>query len=544
MEVKYIFVTGGVLSGVGKGITAASVARLLKSCGYKVNIQKCDPYLNVDAGTLNPREHGECFVTDDGAETDLDLGHYERFLNQSLNQKSSTMSGQLLKKLIEDERAGKFKGQTVQVIPHLTQAIEDSIKDAAKGYDIHVVELGGTVGDYESLAFVEAFRRLTEENYGSVLNLHVVYVPYLGASREYKTKPAQNALRDLRGYGISPDILAVRSEEELPESSLAKFKFIAGINRDSIISLPNLNSVYQVPLSLDEQGMAKTIQAKLSLKYRSPDLKSWKAMMNSVEKSKKGKSVKIGIVAKYLDNEDTYFSVIEALKHASSELNLNLNYYWVDAVRLNNKNVAKILNAYDGILVPGGFGERGIEGKIVAASFCLYGERLSLDNEAGRKPYLGICLGMQVAAIAAARESLLIKNIGDVNSQEFNSSAKHKIIHIIEDKKYIEEIGGTLRLGSYPAKLKADSLIKKVYGKVQIDERHRHRYEFNNEYEENVNQGGLVISARSPDGSLVEAVESPESKFFIGVQYHPELKSRPESAHPLFVEFLRASAKL
>ena len=297
---KYIFVTGGVLSGVGKGITAASVARLLKSCGYKVNIQKCDPYLNVDAGT------------------DLDLGHYERFLNQSLTQASSTMSGRLLKKLIEDERSGKFKGQTVQVIPHLTQAIEDSIKTAAKGYDIHVVELGGTVGDYESLAFVEAFRRLTEENYGSALNLHVVYIPYLGASREYKTKPAQNALRDLRGYGISPDILAVRSEDQLPEDSLLKFKFIAGIDRDSIVALPNARSVYQVPLSLQEQGMAKTIQKKLGLKYQSPNLKSWKAMMASVEKAKKGKLVKIGIVAKYLDNEDTYFSVIEALKHGAS----------------------------------------------------------------------------------------------------------------------------------------------------------------------------------------------------------------------------------
>lgn len=542
--VKYIFVTGGVLSGVGKGITAASVARLLKSCGYKVNIQKCDPYLNVDAGTLNPREHGECFVTDDGAETDLDLGHYERFLNQSLNQKSSTMSGRLLKKLIEDERAGKFKGQTVQVIPHLTQAIEDSIRDAAKGYDIHVVELGGTVGDYESLAFIEAFRRLTEENYGSALNLHLVYVPYLGASKEYKTKPAQNALRDLRGYGISPDILVVRSEEELPENSLDKFKFIAGINRDSIINLPNLSSVYQVPLSLEEQGMAKIIQTKLGLKYKSPDLKSWKAMMKSVEKAKKGKSVKIGIVAKYLDNEDTYFSVIEALKHASSELELNLNYDWVDASKLNNKNVAKTLSAYDGILVPGGFGERGIEGKIVAASFCLYSEELSSNQETCKKPYLGICLGMQVAAIAAARNILPIKDVESVNSQEFNPLAKHKIIHIIEDKKYVEQIGGTLRLGSYVAKLKAGSLIKKIHGKAQIDERHRHRYEFNNEYEDTVNRGGLIVSARSPDNSLVEVVESPGSRFFVGVQYHPELKSRPESAHPLFVEFLRASAKL
>ena len=537
---KYIFVTGGVLSGVGKGITAASVARLLKSCGYKVNIQKCDPYLNVDAGTLNPREHGECFVTDDGAETDLDLGHYERFLNQSLTQASSTMSGRLLKKLIEDERSGKFKGQTVQVIPHLTQAIEDSIKTAAKGYDIHVVELGGTVGDYESLAFVEAFRRLTEENYGSALNLHVVYIPYLGASREYKTKPAQNALRDLRGYGISPDILAVRSEDQLPEDSLLKFKFIAGIDRDSIVALPNARSVYQVPLSLQEQGMAKTIQKKLGLKYQSPNLKSWRAMMTSVEKAKKGKLVKIGIVAKYLDNEDTYFSVIEALKHAASTLGLSLEYYWVDAAKINTKNASKSLSGYDGILVPGGFGERGIEGKIAAASFCLYGD----GSDSDQKPYLGICLGMQVAAIAAIRNTLSDAESKIVNSQEFDPSAKHKVIHIIEDKKYVEQIGGTLRLGSYPAKLKAGSLAKKIYGKSQIDERHRHRYEFNNNYEDILERGGLEISGRSPDGSLVEIIESPADRFFIGVQYHPELKSRPENAHPLFVDFLRASAKI
>ena len=537
---KYIFVTGGVLSGVGKGITAASVARLLKSCGYKVNIQKCDPYLNVDAGTLNPREHGECFVTDDGAETDLDLGHYERFLNQSLTQASSTMSGRLLKKLIEDERSGKFKGQTVQVIPHLTQAIEDSIKTAAKGYDIHVVELGGTVGDYESLAFVEAFRRLTEENHGSALNLHVVYIPYLGASREYKTKPAQNALRDLRGYGISPDILAVRSEDQLPEDSLLKFKFIAGIDRDSIVALPNARSVYQVPISLQEQGMAKTIQKKLGLKYQSPNLKSWKAMMASVEKAKKGKLVKIGIVAKYLDNEDTYFSVIEALKHGASSLGLSLEYYWVDAAKINTKNASKSLSGYDGILVPGGFGERGIEGKIAAASFCLYGD----GSDSDQKPYLGICLGMQVAAIAAIRNTLSDAESKTVNSQEFDPSAKHKVIHIIEDKKYVEQIGGTLRLGSYPAKLKAGSLAKKIYGKSQIDERHRHRYEFNNDYEDILERGGLEISGRSPDGSLVEVIESPTDRLFIGVQYHPELKSRPENAHLLFVDFLRASTKI
>lgn len=537
---KYIFVTGGVLSGVGKGITAASVARLLKSCGYKVNIQKCDPYLNVDAGTLNPREHGECFVTDDGAETDLDLGHYERFLNQSLTQASSTMSGRLLKKLIEDERSGKFKGQTVQVIPHLTQAIEDSIKTAAKGYDIHVVELGGTVGDYESLAFVEAFRRLTEENYGSALNLHVVYIPYLGASREYKTKPAQNALRDLRGYGISPDILAVRSEDHLPENSLLKFKFIAGIDRDSIVALPNARSVYQVPISLQEQGMAKTIQKKLGLKHQAPNLKSWKAMMTSVEKARKGRLVKIGIVAKYLDNEDTYFSVIEALKHAASSLGLSLEYYWVDAAKINNKNASKKFSSYDGILVPGGFGERGIEGKIAAASFCLYGD----GSDSDQKPYLGICLGMQVAAIAAIRNTFSDAESKTVNSQEFDPSAKHKVIHIIEDKKYVEQIGGTLRLGSYPAKLKAGSLAKKIYNKPQIDERHRHRYEFNNNYEDVLARGGLEISGRSPDGSLAEVIESPTDRFFIGVQYHPELKSRPESAHPLFVDFLRASAKI
>lgn len=527
---KFIFVTGGVLSGVGKGITAASVARLLKSCGYKVNIQKCDPYLNVDAGTLNPREHGECFVTDDGAETDLDLGHYERFLNQSLSQKSSTMAGRILKQLIEDERAGKFQGQTVQVVPHFTQAIEDNIKKASEGYDIHVVELGGTVGDYESLAFVEAFRRLTEENYGSALNLHVVYVPYLGASKEYKTKPAQNALRDLRGYGITPDILAVRSEDQLPEGSLDKFKFIAGIGRDSIISLPNADSIYKVPLSLEEQNMAEVIQKKLGLKLKKPNLQNWRSMVDALQKAKKGREVRIGIVAKYLDNEDTYFSVIEALSHASAAHGLKLKYEWVDAESLTAENASQNLSKYDGILVPGGFGYRGVEGKIEAAGWCL-------END---KPYLGLCLGMQVASIAAARKILGKKG---VNSQEIDPKAEHQIIHIIEDKKYVKQIGGTLRLGSYPANLKAGSKIARFYGAKEINERHRHRFEFNNEYERTIEEGGLIISGRSPDGSLVETVESKNDEFFIGVQYHPEFKSKPEEPHPLFMEFIKASVR-
>jgi CTP synthase len=529
--VKYIFVTGGVLSGVGKGITAASVARLLKSCGYKVNIQKCDPYLNVDAGTLNPREHGECFVTDDGAETDLDLGHYERFLNQNLNQKSSTMSGRLLRDLIEDERAGKFKGETVQVIPHLTQVIARDIKEAAKGYDIHVVELGGTVGDYESLAFVEAFRRVIDDNTGSAINLHVVYVPYLGASREFKTKPAQNALRDLRAFGIAPDVLAVRSEEPLSEHSLGKFYFVTGLERDSIVSLPNANDIYEVPLSLEEQGIAEVIQKKLNLKVRKPDLKTWEEALLSSQKAKAAQEVKVGIVAKYLDNEDTYFSVIEALRHAAAKLNLNLSYGWVDAEKITKDNVATELKSYDAVLVPGGFGNRGVEGKIIAADHCL--------NPKNRKPYLGLCLGMQVAAIAAAR-----KILGDhsVTSQELDNQAKHQIIHIIEDKKHVENIGGTLRLGSYTAKLQPGSRANKLYGKDEIDERHRHRFEFNNDYEAEIEKGGLIVSGRSPDGKLVEILESPDHRFFVGVQYHPEFKSRPEDPHPLFVEFLSAAS--
>jgi CTP synthase len=527
---KYIFVTGGVLSGVGKGITAASVARLLKSCGYKVNIQKCDPYLNVDAGTLNPREHGECFVTDDGAETDLDLGHYERFLNQNLNQKSSTMAGRLLKQLIEDERSGKFNGETVQVIPHLTEAIANNIKEAARGYDVHVVELGGTVGDYESLAFVEAFRRIIDDNPGSAINLHLVYVPYLGASKEFKTKPAQNSLRDLRGYGISPSILVARSENPLTEHSLNKFRFVAGISRDSIINLPNVDSVYQIPLILEEKGVAEVIQKKLNLKTKKSNLETWREMFNNSSKSKTGKKIEIGIVAKYLDNEDTYFSVVESLKHAAAKLNLKLSYNWVDSEILDKDNVAEYLNSYDAILVPGGFGSRGVEGKIVAADYCLY---------SANKPYLGLCLGMQVAAIAAARRAL---GSDLPTSHELDPSSEHQVIHIIEDKKYIKQIGGTLRLGSYSANLSEGSLAERVYSTSVIAERHRHRFEFNNDYESDIKRSGLVVSGRSPDGQLVEILESSNHDFFIGVQYHPELKSRPESPHPLFLEFLRTAA--
>lgn len=392
------------------------------------------------------------------------------------------------------------------------------------------MELGGTVGDYESLAFIEAIRELTDKNPRSAINLNVVYVPYLGASKEFKTKPAQNALRDLRGYGIKPDILAIRSEDGVPERAKLKFKFIAGIDKDSIISLPNLDSVYKVPLSLEQQGLAKTIQKKLNLKYKKPDLKSWSKMVNKMAKAKSGKEVKIGIVAKYLDNEDTYFSVIEALEHAAAGRGLSLSYGWVDAEKLNAKNIAKQLNQYDGILVPGGFGSRGVEGKIEAAGWCL-------DND---KPYLGICLGMQVASVAAARKVLGKKG---VNSQEIDAGAQHQIIHIIEDKKYVKQIGGTLRLGAYPAKLKNGSKTAKAYGKKEVEERHRHRFEFNNYYEDVLREGGLIISGRSPDGSLVETVESSDDKFFIGVQYHPELKSRPEEPHPLFVEFVKSSAR-
>jgi CTP synthase len=531
MLTKYIFVTGGVLSGVGKGITAASIGNLLKARGLKVNIQKCDPYLNFDAGTLNPGEHGECFVTHDGSETDLDLGHYERFLDSQLDSTSSLMSGRVLGKVIADERAGKYLGKTVQIIPHVTTAIQQEIIAAAKGYDVHIVEIGGTVGDYESLSFIESIRelgvKLGSENAAYV---HVVYLPYLGASGELKTKPAQNAVRELRGLGIVPDVLVARSESAPNKESIDKLSLFCGVNKNAIVSLPNAKTIYSVPITLEESGIADVLLKRLDIKSSAPDLTAWKSMLEKAS-NKDCMTIKIGMIAKYLNNQDTYMSVVEALKSAAWNRDLQVKLIWIDAEAITDQTIQSTLDAVDGIIVLGGFGSRGVEGKILAADFAAK----------NGLPYLGICLGLQTAVIAFARANGLTY----ANSTEINPSVEHKVISTMADQLGKEGTGGSMRLGDYPAVLTKGSLAAELYGETEIVERHRHRYECSPEYTDQYISWGLNISGVSPDGKLVEFVEMPKSKhpFFIATQAHPEFLSRPTRAHPLFLGLIDAVHK-
>ena len=525
---KYIFVTGGVLSGLGKGITAASIGNVLKARGLKVNLQKCDPYLNVDAGTLNPREHGECFVTKDGAETDLDLGHYERFIDEELTTASSVMSGRVLLKVIEDERAGKYHGDDVQIIPHLTAAIQEYIKAAGEGFDVHIVEIGGTVGDLESQAFIEAIRefglRAGREN---VAYVHVVYMPYLNASKETKTKPAQNSVRDLRGMGIIPDILVARSEEAPTSGAVkAKLSLFSGLPEDAIALLPNAKSIYQVPLTLEDTGIADVLCRKLSLPAGAPDLKPWRDMVERSLREQPNK-VTVGVVAKYMDNQDTYMCVFEALRAAGWWNDASVDIRWVDAEGLEaSQDIGKDLAGLDGIVVPGGFGTRGLEGKIKAARYALQ----------HKLPYLGLCLGLQMAVIAAARNG----GLEDATSGEMDADAPHKVIHTMEDQKGKENTGGTMRLGDYPCKIAADSLAAQAYAATDIVERHRHRYECNNEYRDQYEKWGIRACGLSPDGHLVEMIEGIGHPFFMASQFHPEFKSRPNRPHPMFDGFVRS----
>lgn len=524
---KYIFVTGGVLSGVGKGIAAASIGVLLKSRGLKVSIQKCDPYLNVDAGTLSPAEHGECFVTADGAETDLDLGHYERFLDIETTRNSITLSGRLLKKLIDDERAGKFLGKTVQLVPHLTNAIQGAIIESGKDSDVHIVEVGGTVGDYEGLSFIEAIRGIGQKYPDRCAFIHTVYVPYLRASKEFKTKPSQNAIRDLRGFGISPDIIIARVEEDHQDGIAKKLSMFSGVDERGVIVLPNADTVFRVPIILHEKKVDRLMMDRLSLPGGRANIKPWQDLVARATKTPKQR-INIGIIAKYLDNEDTYLSVLEALKAASWSEGVGVDYEWVDAEKLTKSNVKK-LSRYNAIIIPGGFGIRGVEGKITAAQYALK----------HKLPYLGLCLGMQVAVIAAAR----ISGLNKATSQELDANAKDRVIYVMDSQKGKEETGGTMRLGNYSARLKRGSLTSKVYGKSEVTERHRHRYEVNLSYQQDIENGGLIISGQSPDGSLVEFVEAPDHPFFIATQAHPEFKSRPLRPHPLFIGLVRAAKK-
>lgn len=528
-QTKYIFVTGGVLSGLGKGITAASIGNLLRSRGLSVNLQKCDPYLNVDAGLLNPREHGECFVTIDGAETDLDLGHYERFTGHEMTKDSSLMSGRVLAKVIADERAGKYNGDDVQIIPHLTGAIQDYIADAGKGFDVHIVEIGGTVGDYESLSFIEAIRefaiRVGREN---CIYIHVVYLPYLTASQETKTKPAQNSVRELRGLGITPDILVGRSERPANGSVKRKLSLFSGVPEEAVVLLPHADSIYEVPLTLEDSGIADVIVKKLSLiKANKSQLSDWRAMVKRAKKEYK-RTVTIGLIAKYLDNSDTYMSVVEAAKSAAWWNDTNLKIIWIDAVKLGQKKNPQVtLAECDAIIVPGGFGSRGVDGKITAAEYAL----------SNGLPYLGLCYGLHMAVIAAAR----LNGLKLANSTEVDPKTPEPVIDTMADQRGKENTGGTMRLGNYDCTLVKGSMAAKLYGKEKIVERHRHRYECNPKYVPQYEKWGLSAVGFNPGSGLVEVIEGNNHPYFIASQFHPEFKSRPTNPHPLFDGLIKAA---
>ena len=524
---KYVFVTGGVLSGLGKGITAASIANLLKARGLSVNLQKCDPYLNVDAGLLNPREHGECFVTKDGAETDLDLGHYERFIDQELTQVSSLMSGRVLLKVIQDERNGKYEGASVQIIPQVTGAIQDYIQEAGEGHDVHIVEIGGTVGDYESLSFIEAIRefsmRVGREN---CLYVHLVYLPYLGASKEFKTKPAQNSVREIRGLGIAPDILMARSEEAPLETVKKKLSLFCGVPEEAIALLPNASSIYDVPLTLEDSGIADVITDRLQLGASKPDLKPWREMVARATTTFDA-TVKVGFIAKYLDNADTYLSVFEALKAAAWWNDVNLDIEWVDATTLGDSDdVTAELSKYDGIVVPGGFGTRGVDGKIKAAQHALQ----------HKQPYLGLCYGLHMAVIAAAR----LGGLSDANTTEVNPDTPDPVILTMAGQEGKQSTGGTMRLGDYVCDLLPGSKAAEVYAAKQIVERHRHRYECNPKYVDQYESWGIRAVGTNPDTGLVEVIEAVDHPYFLASQFHPELKGRPTRAHPMFDGFIKS----
>lgn len=522
-KTKYIFVTGGVISGLGKGITAASIGKILSSRGLLVTMQKCDPYLNLDAGTLNPAEHGEVFVTKDGGETDLDLGHYERFIDRELTKKSSTMSGKIYSKVLSDERKGMFLGKTVQIIPHITNEIMNQIIASGEGSDVHIAEVGGTVGDYEAMAWIEALRQMKRRvGAENVLYAHVVYVPYLSISKEFKTKPAQNSVRDLREAGVQPDILFIRSDSPINAEAFDKMSLYCDVDKDAIVALPNSNTVYEVPLRMEDSGIGNYICSKLSMSCRKPDLKEWSRLVDKIKAPKN--NLKIGVVAKYLSNEDTYLSVTEAIRAAGWHHNIDVEIVWIDSEKVSLDE--RVLTGIDGIVVPGGFGNRGLEGKILAARFA----RLN------KIPYLGLCLGMQVAVIEFAREVL---NDQSANSTEMDPETKHPVIHIMPDQIGVD-LGGSMRLGDYKAKLNKKSRSYLAYQKPSIVERHRHRYEFNNDYRDILEPAGLVIAATSPDGNLVEIVEHQNHPFFVASQFHPEYKSRPNLPHELFKDFVAA----
>ncbi len=531
MSKKYVFITGGVVSGLGKGITAASLGRLLKNRGYKVINQKFDPYINVDPGTMNPYEHGEVFVTDDGAETDLDLGHYERFTDESLTKNSSVTSGKIYQSVIDKERRGDYLGKTVQVIPHITNEIKEKIYSFENtDVDIVITELGGTVGDMEGLAFIEAIRQIgLELEKEDVIYVHVTLLPYISGSNELKSKPTQHSVKELQSFGVKPDVLVCRSEQEMPEDMKEKIALFCNVKKECVIQNLTADNLYAVPLMLEEEGLATAVCKHLKLEKIEPNNKKWEKMIDDIKKIG-DETVKIAIVGKYVRLEDSYLSVAESLRHGGYANKVNVDIEYIDSETVTEENVAEKLAGIQGVVVPGGFGNRGIQGKINTIKYVR-------ENNI---PFLGICLGMQMAVIEFIRD---VCGLEDVNSEEFDQYCKNPVIHIMDDQKNISRKGGTMRLGSYPCIIKEGTLARKVYGKDEITERHRHRYEFNNKYREMCEEKGLKISGTSPDGLLVEMVEYEKHPYFIGGQFHPEFKSRPDRPAPLFVGLIEAAKK-
>ena len=532
MSKKYIFVTGGVESGLGKGITAASLGRLLKNRGYRVTNQKFDPYINVDPGTMSPYEHGEVFVTDDGAETDLDLGHYERFTDENLTKNSSVTSGKIYQSVINKERRGDYLGKTVQVIPHITNEIKEKIYSFENSdVDIVITELGGTVGDMESLAFIEAIRQIgLEQEKQDVLYIHVTLLPYIYGSNELKSKPTQHSVKELQSFGIKPDILVCRSEHRMTDEMKGKIALFCNVRKECVIQNLTADNLYAVPLMLEEEGLANVVCKHLGLEKNLPDNKKWEDMIDSIRNIGQD-FVKIAIVGKYIRLEDSYLSVAESLRHGGYANNVNIDIKYIDSETITEENVHEKLGDVQGIVVPGGFGNRGIEGKITAIKYV----------RESNIPFLGICLGMQMAVVEFIRNVCKLKN---VDSEEFDKTCENPVIHIMETQKNVSKKGGTMRLGAYPCVLKDGSLAKLLYGKEEISERHRHRYEFNNKYRAIVEENGLKISGTSPDGLLVEIVEYTKHPYFIAGQFHPEFKSRPDRPQPLFVGLVEAAKKV
>ena len=529
MGTKYIFITGGVVSGLGKGITAASLGRLLKNRGYKVVNQKFDPYINVDPGTMSPYEHGEVFVTDDGAETDLDLGHYERFTDENLTKNSSVTMGKIYQEVLDRERRGDYLGKTVQVIPHVTGAIKERIY-AFKDSDIDIVitELGGTVGDIEGLSLIESIRQVGIENKPEdVAYIHVTLLPYIHGSNELKSKPTQHSVKELQSLGVKPDILVCRSETEIPDNLREKMALFCNVRKENIIANRTASCLYEVPLMLEEEGLAKVVCEHLRLDNIEANNKEWEQMIEKIHNAMQ-KEIDVAIVGKYIRLEDSYLSVAESLRHAGFENGVKVNIKYIDSEEVTRKNVKELLSGMRAVVVPGGFGSRGIEGMI---------ETIKYVRE-NKIPFLGICLGMQMAVIEFARNVLKLEN---VNSEEFDPMCKNPVIHIMYDQKDIKRKGGTMRLGSYPCVIKANSLAEKIYNQKEINERHRHRFEYNNGYKVQMEEAGLIASGTSPDGSLVEIVELKNHPFFVASQFHPEFKSRPDKPAPLFVNLIKTA---